>query len=444
MRSRSMVKTSDPVPWAIYQNESRETCSGTTTPYDGAVVLSDDEFIEFTETTTMDDVVTPEFLKRRNQGLIINNPMSKVTTIDYNRICNVSAVYGIEEYRNCSPWRWITVEDIENWGTVDSLFYVLPAGSQRNFDVALPALPVVDPQVYVDQAVNSAWSRVGLNEADVLTSLAESQKTIYSIVAIFTRFVKVLRNLKQLRARELVSELSGKEIADRYMEMRYALRPLVYDFNNVVTALNKQTGALNDRLTFRGFADNSVFDEVMDPLYMWQRVDNDYGVFMKGATKTSKTSINIDVRAGVLTQLTTESKLPVWGLTMPIEAAWELTPFSFIIDWFLNCGDTISAWTPNFGLRALSSWSVCTVTTEQAVTLTNSWASMNTGSDPNRRPLRHGFDLSNCQLSRTIVTKTRVPNPTRAIMPSVDLNLDVLKLADLLIIAKKIISSSKR
>lgn len=437
-RSRSRSETSEPTSYKYEVKTLGESCAGGDVPV-FSTFAEDAAYTEMSTQSSMTDVVTPEWNRKRNQGMIINNPMSKVTQVDWNPVCPAFSDYAIE-FNDCSPKRWRTINSVETFGTIPSSMYLQPYGGDiSDLGACLPAVPAYDVQDQVDLAVNKAWSKVGLDETYLLTTLGESQKTVASITAIFSRFLRVLRSLKRLKAREVLHELSGKQLQDRYMELRYAIRPLVYDYNGAVAALQKQTSALHDRLTFRGH-DSELIANWFGTDMLWQSHSDQYGTFEKYVQKLEQYQVHIDVRAGVLTQLETKSQLPVWGLTMPVEAAWELTPFSFILDWFFNIGDTITAWTPNFGLRSLASWYTVTVTQEQSAKCTDSWATMVAGTDPNRRPLRHDLQLTpDCQVSRTIVTKQRVPNPTRAIAPSLDLRLNALKLADLLIIGKKLV-----
>lgn len=441
MRTRSQVKSSDPIDWAVNGSTRSNDCTGSLPMTEWPAFGSPGTHVEYSESMTMQDEVTPNWSRRRNQGHIIQNPMNKVTVVEHNPLVDFEVWYAYA-YWDCDPRRWITAADTQYGGNIQSLHWLVPYGADLVMDDALPAKPVFETQSYEDLAVNRAWSNVSLNEADMLVTIAEGQKSIYSLVAIFTRFVKILRNLKRLQGKKLLLELSGKELADRYMELRYALRPLVYDYNNIVKALSKQVQDVNSRLTFRGFEDDIIEStEATDPLYTWQDTTDTNGRWVKGGTKSTLSSASIDVRAGVLAELETVSRLPVWGLTMPVEAALELLPFSFIVGWFFNTAETIAAWTPNFGLKALSSWSVCTTTVVQTAELTDSWAFVEPPASTVRKPLGHAFGLEDgCRISRTTVTKTRVPNPQRATMPIANLRMDVLKLADLLIIAKKILS----
>jgi hypothetical protein len=43
-----------------------------------------------------------------------------------------------------------------------------------------------------------------------------------------------------------------------------------------------------------------------------------------------------------------------FGLTELPLTAWELVPFSFVVDWFVNIGDWLEALTPKLGIKILS------------------------------------------------------------------------------------------
>lgn len=129
----------------------------------------------------------------------------------------------------------------------------------------------------------------------------------------------------------------------------------------------------------------------------------------------------------------------IWGLDSPIEAAWELVPFSFIIDWFTNIGDIIGALILNPGLTPLSSW--VTETISHSVTRTATGVVDYLAKDPPncwaRTTALEALDPF-CKTSSWYTVKRRVPLAERYSLPSLNLNLNIAKLTDLALIARKL------
>jgi hypothetical protein len=144
----------------------------------------------------------------------------------------------------------------------------------------------------------------------------------------------------------------------------------------------------------------------------------------------------VKVRAGVLTDVKPTSTSQLLGVDKLVETAWDLIPFSFIIDWFTNVGDTLSAWTPTYGFNALASWVVVEDITTQKTQLAGVDASYGSYSSWDYRDL--GTSISRPSINKVTVLKERIPDYQRPLLPSFDLNLDLLKTLDLAIITRKI------
>jgi hypothetical protein len=111
---------------------------------------------------------------------------------------------------------------------------------------------------------------------------------------------------------------------------------------------------------------------------------------------------------------------------------WELTPFSFIIDWFLNVGTTIAAWTPNAGVTQLASW----VTVKKKFDAANQISAMrhDTGSGVGVSISSHP---ARCTYMRDSLT--RQTNPQLSTWPSTVIRMDGYKLTDIGIILSKML-----
>jgi hypothetical protein len=356
----------------------------------------------------MDDVVTPQWNKKRASGVIVNSPYES-TTLLYN--------VGV---------RSIARECINRNGTSPNYYYsgftefgTALCGGPSNW--AYLAAPSVSDSI-ISEAITEAWSKVSLNEADILLQVAESQKTIYGLVSIFRRVLKIARNVSRLRLAELRKEITPKELANRWMEARYALRPLMYDAHGLISATTDYKRST--RNTFRSYK-YIVAEDTSTNQLLWSSSAGG----IRGNMYASRT---LEVRAGVLTLLTGLQNMLVWGVTEPIETLYELLPYSFVLDWFFNVGKLIASWSPNVGLKKLASWSVVTETTFQQSTITSAY---NTGSY-NYRNYRNESGT----YTKTSVFQYRTPEPSLPVLPVYSLHLNKAKLLDLGIMIRNLIN----
>ena len=106
------------------------------------------------------------------------------------------------------------------------------------------------------------------------------------------------------------------------------------------------------------------------------------------------------VRAGVLYS-NDIGFLSRWGVAPHslTSSAWELVPYSFVVDWLANVGNYIAALTPKPGVNFLSSW----VTTEETLMVTRTLSSFVPGSGWTASSTPSGVD--------SYIIKTYVRNP---------------------------------
>lgn len=387
---------------------------------------SEVQFVKYEHTEAMDDVVTPLYHRLSASGMIINSPMTKVTTILRDNPCSRYTAFGKDQWSTaCDPDDFKIYLNEKWWANYPSSSFVSWTD--------LPEIPSYDQTNIVNQAISQAWANVDVTDIQSLVSLAEGQKTVVSLVAIAKRLISVIKMIKKLEGRKLLIELSPKQLSDRYMELRYALRPLMYEAKGVAAALEEGTLAANDRLTYRGHKSYEADDSTVTT-YPVSYTDN-CGTWTAEYKLHRLWKHQVSVRSGVLTQLEALNSLNVWGLSQPIESLWELVPFSFVIDWFINVGDTIASFTPDYGIKALASWYTVVDTKYQKVAR-SSRTDISLPSTSTAVATDWTCNVGDCWLDKTVVTKTRVPNPSRPIIPSFSLNLDCLKLTDLVIIVK--------
>lgn len=357
------------------------------------------------DTSVMHDVVTPRFKELVAQGSIINNAMDREVVRDYRRVITMD----------------VTDEHYHYYGN----FY---PEAQGNFTL-LPYDSAYLPRLK-DQAVTSAWARLSSSKASLIVTFAEGGKTINGLVDCFKRFNKITKSIRAVtikfvsrRARKkakvyLLKQTDFNELLDRWLEWRYGIRPIIGDINSIIDAINSEALVSGSRMTFRGYepATWTAEDQVTSTFSSLIR----YKLYRK-------TVVSGEVRAGVLSQVR-QTPLPgaVYGLYDIPQAVWDLTPYSFVADWFFNIGDVIASWTPSAAFTALASW----VTVRLLVTQT-----CVQGPETYRANKVSG-SFSGGSYGKETEIYTRVPSPPRAVCPSFSVNLDTKKLIDIVALSR--------
>jgi hypothetical protein len=392
--------------------------------------------------TYTEDVVIPNFKRRVAAGEVFNNPYSRTTTVvqrvagdwteDSAEPSEIPYVhFGEDEVFKCP--QLVEVGSLYA-GRMES---GLSSGHLGNIDID------IDISSLKDIAINQAFASVDASEASALVSIAELEKTVAFVKSTLYTAVKFVRDAKKGRLRKISRGETVESLSDFYMGLRYGLRPLVIDCEQVVKAFNasRTTGL---RKTARGFATGS--DAGSETWFDDLSYTNTYGDKVnKHHTVTRDVERNVNVRASVLYELTPISlpDLKVWGFHDILGAAWELIPFSFIIGWFMNISDTLKAWQPKAGVNVLSA--CVTVHSNTIDSRKHKYVSERKtyyvlGDDKKEYSFSGtgGYESSYFSVtdakSRSIVT-----GPTT---PSVDINLDFFKLADLTIIFDKVINGT--
>lgn len=368
---------------------------------------------------TTEDVVTDNFRKRIQAGEIINNPFTSTKVVEtYSESVPCTSIWRNKTTYNCNVQPHTNVPHRVHW---------------KNTGTIRPSLPVYLGQTssmvglgstVQDDAVTQAFANIDVSEMMALATVAESGKSVQSMCAILRKVFKIARNVRKLQFMELAGELKPKEVAERWMEARYALRPLIYDVKGLALALEKNRGYA--RRTFRGYAEES--ETAIDTWTKHQHTNYVYSDCPRTIVKT------VSARAGVLCDVSI-TDITAFGLDLWIETAWELVPFSFIIDWFVSVGDWIAAHTPNAGVTQRASW--VTLKTETTRTVNSGSYYFDLSATP-YESVSLSYGKASRELKETVLTRSI--NPQIATFPVIGLKLDVFKLTDLGIILRKIVS----
>ena len=373
--------------------------------------------------TEMTDVVIPDYHKRSSNGEIFNNPLSQTKVYETESTGTIDRKFLRLSYHFMRKL-WADIGRTHEGQIASSWILGSPSSS------TMPDQPEVDVGSVNALAITRAHSNVDVSSAAILATLGESNKTLIELKRAFIKAIKIFKAIKRADVKYFYRlNKSPKELANLYMSYRYGLRPIMYDISNIMAALNVDHTQKLDRYTFRGRHSKSK-TVTGDPVLSLS--DNYSKVYWKGTRSTT-----VEARAGVLASVDCSNRLTDFGLHQPIEAAWELVPFSFIVDWFFNVGDTIASWTPNYGIKNLASWCVTTITEVSTTEVDH----VEMVADPSYYTSACYANFDGCKRERKAITKTRQPNPKRSILPSLNVRLDGLKILDLAIIIKQIMSN---
>lgn len=386
-------------------------------------------------TKVITDIVHTNYRKKIAQGQIINSPCWINHTYENNSPIVVN--YQAQDFR----WMYNAANQLVPAVYIErNAFGPIPLDEVlEGRDNYLP-LPqgAPDRQKHCDLAVTSAYAAI--NDSDILVgaAIAESGKTTRDMIKLARKAYKILRAIKHPRSPKRITRKSIKqarnEAEELYMSARYNLRPVYYDMMGTMDLLDRDTTV--QRFTHRGGSSDSVSDssvvEFLSTLFP--------GVTLRVEKRSSNV---VDARAGVMVNVKDDTKWRHAGISMITETAWELTPFSFIADWFANTGSVLSSWAPSPGVQILTSWCSINEYAEQEIVL--SPVSYRNDSYPRAvksRPAAYVVTAIGLWGSKSKISKSyeRVVNPRRPYLPTIDVNMDFLKSLDLAIIGKKLAS----
>lgn len=159
-------------------------------------------------------------------------------------------------------------------------------------------------------------------ELDAGTLLAEMSKTIRMVVGVRKRAADLIWQARKGGFQ------TAKAASQAWLEWRYGWRILGYDIKSVTEYLNYP---IRDAIV-EGRAGQSYtrYDEVTSPFSGYYVQHDSVGLLNK----------DLSVRANVNVKLRGKSSNAFVSIPTTV---WEVTPFSFVADWFLGIGDAIAA-----------------------------------------------------------------------------------------------------
>lgn len=424
-------------------------CSGAPLPLHHTQSYTDLYTTAYGEETT-NDIVTEGFESLVARGVIINNAYSNDKILELTPGLGINGRIVLEK-KECSPLRWGDSQILTYEG------YRKPSRIQWTEGLFLepPDITAAINQA-ISVSVTDAWASIDSSEISALVSVLESEKTIKGLYDISRRLYKFARNVKRLQLTKLKSQLgdlgsrdakrawrsikdefSLDALADRHLEIRYGLRPLYYDMMGALKALFKELRL--QRHTYRG--KQNVVSSTSDTKVTTKEEDSTWRAI--DFTLSRSCEVSVEVRAGVLCEVDYDSLDP-WGLQSIAESLWDLVPYSFVVDWFFNIGDTIAAWTPNAGLSPRASWyKVKTTRISTSNLVSTAWNPTYLAKpSPSTFRIEPGASIEghfDGPVMKFTESTVRVPSSDRYQLPVFSLRLNAAKLLDLAALTKNVL-----
>lgn len=215
-----------------------------------------------------------------------------------------------------------------------------------------PGLP--DMSKLEDLAVNKALQNLSDSKTSLGENFAERDQASRMISDRARQVGESVKSYKRSRPKDWLKVKKLKtfgrkaigSIPNSWLEKQYGWVPLLLDVKGAYD-LMRSIDEEND--AFRVTAKGARFVEV--PIDFWSVPENPVpNPCRTNFHSTGQGRYGVFVRLDYTMENPALHELQQAGLVNPVALAWNLLPYSFVVDWFLPVGDYLSSWTAALGL----------------------------------------------------------------------------------------------
>jgi len=188
----------------------------------------------------------------------------------------------------------------------------------------------------------------GLNVGEFARELGLTERAKTKIVKTWVRMNKGKQFSLKSEGRRRQYELNSKFVSQTWLEYSYGWKPLLKDVYDHAEAL-AATVVEREYVMREAKAKHYTEKRVVTDLPIW-----DQPWWSRRRQSSDQQWQAMEVRYSISPGAV--QAVRAFGLTNPLEVAWELVPFSFVADWFIPLGDAIKALTATQGLTFHSGW----------------------------------------------------------------------------------------
>jgi len=295
--------------------------------------------------TVTDDFIGSGYWKRKKRGEIVINSFQSLR--QQHKLTGVTAIVQTSIADFCSG---PSTKKIYRYKLNFGMYYVFAAGSVQSGTTTL--LDQTELTNLRTEVLTKCLADRQKGLANLVESLAELDKTAGMLRAPLENVTKFIRNFK--KSRKIINRIHRKGhiagdivtfASSEWLRFRYGITPLMADVKAVVKTLrqtwNKQeTQLVRSRAsgqTYKtSFASGTCGDAPYFAIAYTDSRAQTYSVRSVYYDKYKPTPYN-------------ELGFTFHNIAV---VAWELTKFSFVVDWFANVGDLLYANVPRVGVES--------------------------------------------------------------------------------------------